>query len=169
MPIALNPSPNKTLQPRNQPITVHHVYRPNQPIGETEMNARTEGTLASAELAQRGVSIFKLVRPHSRQHRYTNSNDCSRDAEFLRLERIDICKREVGAGQNPLTLSTELRRFRLLFSIAPSSNGKTADSGSAYRGSNPCGAARAAKGGPNSEFRYQTSELFRPYRLTVRT
>ncbi len=29
--------------------------------------------------------------------------------------------------------------------IAPSSNGKTADSGSAYRGSNPCGAAEKLK------------------------
>ena len=29
--------------------------------------------------------------------------------------------------------------------IAPSSNGKTADSGSVYRGSNPCGAARGPR------------------------
>ncbi len=45
--------------------------------------------------------------------------------------------------QNPLTVLRELRKFGLLLQIAPSSNGKTADSGSAYRGSNPCGAALA--------------------------
>jgi hypothetical protein len=44
-------------------------------------------------------------------------------------------------GQIPLTLSRDLRKLGLLSRIAPSSNGKTADSGSAYRGSNPCGAA----------------------------
>ena len=41
-----------------------------------------------------------------------------------------------------LKLSRELRKLGLLLMIAPSSNGKTADSGSAYRGSNPCGAAQ---------------------------
>ena len=54
----------------------------------------------------------------------------------------------VGMGEAILTLWRELRRLGLLLKIAPSSNGKTADSGSAYRGSNPCGAAG-------------------PYRLTV--
>jgi hypothetical protein len=43
----------------------------------------------------------------------------------------------------PLTVLRELRKLGLLLKIAPSSNGKTADSGSAYRGSNPCGAATA--------------------------
>ena len=47
----------------------------------------------------------------------------------------------VGVGPNSLTVSRELRKLGTLFIIAPSSNGKTADSGSAYRGSNPCGAA----------------------------
>ena len=40
-----------------------------------------------------------------------------------------------------LTMRREFRTFYTLNAIAPSSNGKTADSGSAYRGSNPCGAA----------------------------
>ena len=44
-------------------------------------------------------------------------------------------------GQFPLTVLRELSKLGLLSMIAPSSNGKTADSGSAYRGSNPCGAA----------------------------
>jgi hypothetical protein len=44
-------------------------------------------------------------------------------------------------GRSPLTLWGELRKLGLLSKNAPSSNGKTADSGSVYRGSNPCGAA----------------------------
>ena len=40
-----------------------------------------------------------------------------------------------------LTLSVEMHKLAVLKAIAPSSNGKTADSGSVYRGSNPCGAA----------------------------
>ena len=59
-----------------------------------------------------------------------------------------------------LTLKKEIRKLRPLCHIAPSSNGKTADSGSAYRGSNPCGAAGRADGAANSEFRYQISEFF---------
>jgi hypothetical protein len=47
----------------------------------------------------------------------------------------------VSTGEKPLTFRRELRRFECFSSIAPSSNGKTADSGSVYRGSNPCGAA----------------------------
>ena len=58
--------------------------------------------------------------------------------------------RELGS-----LLSAKLERI----SIAPSSNGKTADSGSAYRGSNPCGAA----------LRPANQWFLRPYRLTVRT
>ena len=50
---------------------------------------------------------------------------------------------EVGSKEIPLTVLTELRKLGLLLQFAPSSNGKTADSGSAYRGSNPCGAALA--------------------------
>ena len=62
-------------------------------------------------------------------------------------------------SQNTLTLSGEFRKLGLLLMIAPSSNGKTADSGSAYRGSNPCGAAQH----PANQW------FLRPYRLTVRT
>jgi hypothetical protein len=68
--------------------------------------------------------------------------------EVLTELRTNVDESEVWVAQNTLTLSRELRKLGLLLKIAPSSNGKTADSGSAYRGSNPCGAAR-------------------PYRLTV--
>ena len=43
--------------------------------------------------------------------------------------RTDIDESEVGVTQNTLTLSWELRKLGLLLTIAPSSNGKTADSG----------------------------------------
>ena len=59
----------------------------------------------------------------------------------------------------PLTIRVEFVKLVPLFKIAPSSNGKTADSGSAYRGSNPCGAAQHPA----------TIWFLRPYRLTVRT
>ncbi len=45
-----------------------------------------------------------------------------------------------------LTLSVEFSKLGTLHLIAPSSNGKTADSGSVYRGSNPCGAATTKLG-----------------------
>ena len=44
-----------------------------------------------------------------------------------------------------LILSVDLHKLGQLLMIAPSSNGKTADSGSAYRGSNPCGAAGSTR------------------------
>ena len=53
-----------------------------------------------------------------------------------------VDEKRAGESEKPLTLSEELRKLGVLCTIAPSSNGKTADSGSAYRGSNPCGAAR---------------------------
>ena len=68
---------------------------------------------------------------------------------------------EKGDGVSPLPLTIRVKFVKLipLLTIAPSSNGKTADSGSAYRGSNPCGAAQ-----------YPATYWFlRPYRLTVRT
>ena len=43
--------------------------------------------------------------------------------------RTDIDESEVGVSQNTLTLSMKLRRLCALLDIAPSSNGKTADSG----------------------------------------
>ena len=52
----------------------------------------------------------------------------------------------VAAGQISLTLWRDLHILGLLSMIAPSSNGKTADSGSVYRGSNPCGAATTKLG-----------------------
>jgi hypothetical protein len=70
-----------------------------------------------------------------------------------------VDEKAVGLGQTTLTLWEELRKLGLLLTIAPSSNGKTADSGSAYRGSNPCGAAHQ----PANHW------FLRPYRLTVRT
>ena len=73
--------------------------------------------------------------------------------------RTNVDEKGVRLSQESLTVSTDLRKLGLLLMIAPSSNGKTADSGSAYRGSNPCGAARAAFGGPNSEFRVLNSEF----------
>ena len=47
----------------------------------------------------------------------------------------------VGVTEKPLTFRRKLHKLSCFSTIAPSSNGKTADSGSAYRGSNPCGAA----------------------------
>ena len=43
--------------------------------------------------------------------------------------RTNVDESEVGVTQNTLTLSRELRKLGLLSVIAPSSNGKTADSG----------------------------------------
>ena len=74
---------------------------------------------------------------------------------------MGLDEKEVGVSRKPLTLSVNLRNLGELLKIAPSSNGKTTDSGSVYRGSNPCGAAR----GPLP--RILTSEFSRPYRLTV--
>ena len=64
-----------------------------------------------------------------------------------------------GVSRMPLTIRCKFTKLGSLFAIAPSSNGKTADSGSAYRGSNPCGAAHQ----PVNRW------FLRPYRLTVRT
>ncbi len=73
--------------------------------------------------------------------------------------RTNIDEKGVENGREPLTLSEEFRTFVPIGNFAPSSNGKTADSGSAYRGSNPCGAAGRAGGAANSEFRYPISEF----------
>ena len=62
--------------------------------------------------------------------------------QVLTKLRTTVDKREVSQGPVPLTVSTDLCKLGLRLMIAPSSNGKTADSGSAYRGSNPCGAAK---------------------------
>ena len=77
------------------------------------------------------------------------------------VDRIGYkCRRNRGGVYPmPLTMRVKFVRLGALFEIAPSSNGKTADSGSAYRGSNPCGAAHH----PANHW------FLRPYRLTVRT
>jgi len=50
-------------------------------------------------------------------------------AKVLTELRTNVDESEVGVTQNTLTLSRELRKLGLLSVIAPSSNGKTADSG----------------------------------------
>jgi len=49
--------------------------------------------------------------------------------EVLTELRTHVDESEVGVTQNTLTLSGELRELGVVWKIAPSSNGKTADSG----------------------------------------
>ena len=109
-------------------------------------------------LSTRGVSTSLMVVQFTHCIKSMSGERTPRTPSSRRgTEPVD--NRGIGLCQTTLTLSRELSKLDVLLMIAPSSNGKTADSGSAYRGSNPCGAA------------YQPANhwFLRPYRLTVRT